>query len=140
MSEIWGTAEMLLAMAGDAGAAAAAARGMAEDCAGSPGECAYWLDVAWAVAWLSNPQPLIAPEPPPAPGDVVRPFRGGGGRGGKRPDAGAAIHRLEQAVAKLPSRRTRIATLQRRLRAAFEEGLERGRGRRGGKPAPKGKI
>lgn len=125
MSSLWDAAETLIVMAGDAEAAIAAARGMAEDCvhARRPREAAYWRQVAWAVTWLANPQPLIAPETPPAPGSVVRPLASGtGGRRARQPKergAGAVVHRLDFA-AKLPVRRASLRRLRKKLREAWE--------------------
>lgn len=98
MAGIWDTAEMLIAMAGDAEAALAVARGMAEDYARGRRrrESVFWQDVAAAVAWLANPQPLIAPAAMPAPGGVVR-HRRADPRAGKARKGGATIHRLRFA-------------------------------------------
>lgn len=60
MPDLWDTAEMLLAMAGDAEGAAAAAHGIASDCAAdhaagnAADESAYWRNVAVAAAWLAD--------------------------------------------------------------------------------------
>lgn len=123
MSGIWDAAEMLIAMAGDAEAAVAAARGMAEDSAADrrKRESAYWHEVAWAVTWLANPQPLIAPDPPPAPGAVVKAFRPGNAKGGKAGGAGAVIHRFGRSGKSLPAKRSKILGLKRRLRGVFEQ-------------------
>jgi hypothetical protein len=131
MSSLWDTAETLIAMTGDAEAAIAAARGMAEDCARGRRrrEAAFWLEVAGAIAWLGNPQPLIAPEAPPAPGSVVRPLAGAAGRARPKAAGGAVVHRLEFA-AKLPTQRANLARLKRKLRQAWQ----RHQGRP--KPAP----
>lgn len=100
----WDTAEMLIALTGDAEAATAAARGMAEDCRKNrrPREAAFWRDVALAVSWVGNPQPLIAPSTPPA----------STGRG-------AAVSHLAFA-ARLPRGRKRMLRLKRELREIFE--------------------
>ncbi|MCW5771090.1 MAG: hypothetical protein KIT16_05590 [Rhodospirillaceae bacterium] len=141
MSGIWDAAEMLMAMAGDTEAAVAAARGMAEDCAADrrPQESRYWHEVAWALTWLANPQPLIAPDPPPAPGAVVKAFRPRGAAAGQgAPGSGAKIHRLGRAGAKLPAKRTKILALKRRLRGVFEQHAAPARPPRG-KPQAKDK-
>jgi len=133
MSNLWDDADTLIVMAGSAEAAIAVARGMAEDCARARRrrEAAYWLEVAGAIAWLANPQPMIAPEPPPELGGVVRPLAAGTSRA-RRPKeigAGAEVHRLDFA-AKLPTRRASLARLRRKLRQVWK----RHQGRQ--KPAP----
>jgi hypothetical protein len=121
MSSLWDTAETLIAITGDADAAIAAARGMAEDCVRGrhPREAAFWIEVAGAIAWLSNPQPLIAPEEPPAPGSVVKPLAGEGDRSRTKAVGGAVVHRLEFAK-RLPTKRKNLANLKRQLREVLK--------------------
>jgi hypothetical protein len=142
MSGIWDAADTLIAMAGDTEAATALAREMAEDCAAAKRrrESEYWLDVAWALSWMANPQPLIAPEAPPVPGAVVSPFAERQTR--RQMSAtrgGAVVHRLDFA-AKLPTKRASVPGLKRRLREAFERHQTGPAHPRGSKPAPKGKA
>lgn len=142
MSGIWDTAETLIAMAGDAEAASALAREMAEDCADAKRrrESAYWQQVAWALAWLANPQPLIAPEAPPAPGAVVAPLRERRGLGvANRARTGTTVHRLDFA-AKLPTQRTSVGHLKRALRDTFKRHQVKPRRRQPRKPEPNGKV
>ena len=142
MSGIWDAADMLIAMAGNAEAATALAREMAEDCAGAKRrrESDYWFDVAWALSWMANPQPLIAPEAPPSPGAVVSPFADRPHRGGTSSARGSAVvHRLDFA-AKLPTKRASVPGLKRRLREALERHQAGSAQPRGSKPAPKGKA
>jgi hypothetical protein len=142
MSGIWDTAETLIAMAGDADAAAALAREMAEDCADAKRrrESAYWLQVAWALAWLANPQPLIAPEAPPAPGAVVAPLRERRGLGvANRARTAATVHRLDFA-AKLPKKRTSVGRLKRALRDVVARHRAKPRRRHPRKPEPNGQV
>jgi len=132
MSSLWDAAETLIAMAGDADAAVAAARGMAEDCvrARRPREAAYWQHVASAVACLANPQPLIAPETPPAPGSVVRQISAGTRRAreARKPGAGSVVHLA--FAAKLPVKRASLLRLRKQLRRVWA------RHRGAGKPTP----
>ena len=104
MPGLWDTAEMLIALAGDAEAATAAAYGMAEDCRKHRRlrEAAFWREVAVAVNWVGNPQPLIAPRLPPAP-----------------PGRGAKVVRGRFA-ARLPRQRKRMLRLSRDLRGIFD--------------------
>jgi hypothetical protein len=134
MSSLWDTAETLIAITGDADAAIAAARGMAEDCVRGrrEREALFWIEVAGAIAWLGNPQPLIAPEAPPAPGTVVRPLARAGDRSRTR-SGGAVVHRLEFAQ-RLPTRRTSLGRLKRRLREVWLRHQARAKPAR--KPAP----
>ncbi len=120
MAGTWDTAEMLLAMAGDAEDAAAVARGMAEDCRRSRRrrEAAFWSEVALAVVWLANPQPMIAPRAPPEGGAAVLRLPHGPRRAGKA-SAGATVHRLRFA-ARLPRRRGRILRITKELRELLE--------------------
>jgi len=143
MSGIWDAADMLIAMAGDADSAKALAREMAEDCAAAKRrrESEYWHDVAWAVSWLANPQPLISPDAPPVPGAVVAPFTEPARRGADVPRArsGAVIHRLDFA-AKLPKKRPAVSSLKRRLRDALERHRAGPARPLGDKSSPKRKV
>jgi len=144
MSGIWDTAETLIAIAGDAEAASALAREMAADCADANRrrESAHWQQVAWALAWLANPQPLIAPEAPPAPGAVVAAIAGHGRRGpgaAQRARTGATIHRLDFA-AKLPKQRMSVRRMKRALREAVQRHQPKPRRRPARKPEPNGKA
>ncbi|HEY7608346.1 MAG TPA: hypothetical protein VIF14_03870 [Alphaproteobacteria bacterium] len=107
MPGLWDTAEMLIALTGDAEAAIAAAHGMAEDCRKNrrAREARFWRDVALAAVWVGNPQPLIAPLPPPS-------VAAAGGRGARvlRP----------RFAARLPRRRQRMLRLKQELRDIFE--------------------
>ena len=142
MSGIWDAADMLVAMAGDAEAATVLARELAEDCVADKRrhESDYWLDVAWALSWLSNPQPLIAPEAPPASGAVISPFTLRTRRNSTAAARGSAsVHRVDFA-AKLPTKRASLPSLKRRLRDAIERHQTGSAHPRGSKPAPKGKA
>jgi len=123
MPGVWDTAEMLIAIAGDADAAATAARAMAEDCLRRRRrrEGEYWLDVVLAVFWVANPQPLIAPRVPPEYGAAMP----------RRRPHGATVHRLSFAE-RLPRQRTRMLHIERKLRAILER-------ERGADPAKPGK-
>ncbi len=142
MSGIWDAAETLIAVAGDTEAATALARELSEDCAAAKRrrESNYWRNVAWALAWIANPQPLIAPDPPPAPGAVVAPIAG---RTRRAPVSvtrtSAVVHRLDFA-AKLPAKRASIAGMKRRLREAFERHQAKPVRPRRLKPEPNGKA
>ena len=64
MASIWDAAKALVATAGTEEAATAAALELAAFCRKSRefDEAEFWQAVADAVAWESNPQPLIAPD------------------------------------------------------------------------------
>jgi len=143
MPGIWEAADTLIAMAGDTYGATALARELAEDCAAAKRrrESDHWRSVAWAISWLANPQPLIAPEALPAPGAVVAPIA-------ERPSrrvpvasarTGAVVHRLSFA-AKLPTKRASIADIKRRLRETFERHQAKPARPRRAKPEPNGKV
>ncbi len=120
MSGVWDTAELLIAIAGDGGAAAAAARDLAADCRKGRrrGEAAFWLEVATAVIVVANPQPLIAPRLPPVSGAAVHRLTPPA-RAGARASPSATIHRLEFAE-RLPRGRKRMLRIKRKLRAILE--------------------
>lgn len=143
MSGIWDAADMLIAMAGDTESATALAREMADDCAAAKRrrESEYWQRVAWALSWLANPQPLIAPDAPPVPGAVIARFADRAGRADAVPRArgGAVVHRLDFA-AKLPKKRPSASGLKRRLREAFDHHQAGPARPRGNKSSPKGKA
>jgi hypothetical protein len=112
MPTVWDAAEMLLRMAGTGNAALAAARGMSAICreAGDEREAAFWLAVADAIQWVDNPQPLIAPEPPPERRGVTK-FR----------------RRREKAKLVLPARRGTVLRFRRQLRELWERYQNQGR-------------
>ena len=64
MATVWDAAKALLALAGTEDTATTAARELAvtSECAGDHEEAAFWRGVVDAIAWESNPQPLIAPD------------------------------------------------------------------------------
>jgi len=63
MATIWDAAKALLAMTGSEEAAVAAARDLiaAFNAGNEKEEAAFWTSVIDAIAWETNPQPLIAP-------------------------------------------------------------------------------
>jgi hypothetical protein len=69
MATVWDAARALLAMTGSEAAAVAAARDLAATFAAGHenDEAAFWTAVIDAIAWETNPQPLIAPSPSKTP-------------------------------------------------------------------------
>ena len=63
MATVWDAARALLAMTGAEEAAVAAARDLvaAFEAGNEKDEAAFWAAVIDAIAWETNPQPLIAP-------------------------------------------------------------------------------
>src|SRR5687768_1849368 len=63
MATVWDAARALLAMTGSEAAAVAAARDLLAtfETENEKEEAAFWASVIDAIAWETNPQPLIAP-------------------------------------------------------------------------------